>query len=257
MSTNDRTFLLVIPLVAALVAFWFLLIAPKRDDAKQLETQITTLQASVATQEVAAQAGADARKHFPRDYHRLVVLGKAVPVDDETASFLVQVEKIAEDTGVEFRTIDAGSGGSVVAPTTTTTAAPATESAASLLPIGATVGSAGLPTLPYTLTFSGGNYFQIADFMAGVDALVKTEKGRIASDGRLVTIDGFELSAGNEGFPKLLATLNVTTYVTPADQGLTGGATLAGPSTTTTVAAPATTPAPTTTPAASTTPTTP
>lgn len=254
MSSNDRTILLVIPLVAALVAFWFLLIAPKRDEASKLESQITQLQSGVQSQQAAAQAGVEARKHFPRDYHRLVVLGKAVPVDDETASFLVQIQKVADESGVDFRAINASSG-STSAAAPTTTAAPATEGAASLLPIGATVGSAGLPTMPYTLTFAGGNFFQIADFMAGIDRLVDTRKGRIASDGRLVTIDGFELTGDStRPFPILGATLNVTTYVTPANQGLTAGATPAGPSTTTTVAAPATTTAPSTTPASSTTP---
>jgi Tfp pilus assembly protein PilO len=248
MSQNDRTILLVIPLVAAVVAFWFLLISPKRDEAKQLETQVTQLQESVNTQQAAVQAGETARKSFPRDYHRLVVLGKAVPVDDETPSFLVQLQNISERTGIEFESINAGSGGGGTAAAPTTTSATPTEGSASLLPIGASVGSAGLPTLPYTLTFDGGNYFQIADFMAGIDGLVNTRKGRISSDGRLVTIDGFDLTADSRrAFPFLNATLNVTTYVTPANQGLTAGATPAGPSTTTTVAAPATTPAPATT----------
>ena len=246
MSSNDRTILLVVPLVAALVAFWFLLIAPKKDEASKLEDQITQLQSQVSDQQAAVQAGESARKNFPRDYHRLVVLGKAVPVDDQTASFLVQVQKIADDTGVNFQTINLSDNATAASAAPTT--APATESSAALLPIGSTVGAAGLPTLPYELTFTGGNYFQIANFMAGVDALVKTKKNRIASDGRLVTIDAFDLSAdGTVPFPKLLATLNVTTYVTPADQGLTGGATPAGPSTTTTVGTPATPAAPSTT----------
>ena len=252
MSKNDRTILLVIPLVAALVAFWFLLISPKRDEAKKLDAQVTELQASVSTQEAAVESGKQARKHFPRDYHRLVVLGKAVPADDETASFLVQVQKIADDAGIEFRTINASSGGG----DTAAAPAPATEGSAALLPIGATVGSAGLPTMPYTLTFTGGNFFQIADFIDGLDRLVNTKKGRIASDGRLVTINSFDLAPSSaRPFPKLFATLEVTTYVTPADQGVTGGATAIGPSTTTTVGAPATTPTtPSTTPASSTTP---
>jgi Tfp pilus assembly protein PilO len=246
MSTHDRTILLVIPLVAAVVAFWFLGIAPKREDAKKLEDQIVQLRATVQTEEASAQAGLEARKHFPRDYHRLVVLGKAVPVDDDTPSFLVQIEKIADKSGVQFRKIEASSGSGAAAGAVSP--APATESSAALLPIGATVGSAGLPTLPYELTFTGGNFFQIANFMAGVDHLVKTHKGRIAADGRLVTIDGFELGEDSDNpFPKVLATLSVTTYVTPADQGLTGGATPTGPSTATTVAAPTTAaPAPTT-----------
>jgi hypothetical protein len=34
------------------------------------------------------------------------VMGKAVPVDDETASLIVQINRIAEHSGVSFRTID-------------------------------------------------------------------------------------------------------------------------------------------------------
>jgi Tfp pilus assembly protein PilO len=231
MTGNDRTILLVIPLVAALVAVWFMVLSPKQDEVKKLDSQITTLQASVDQQKQAVEAGLEARKHFPRDYQKLVVMGKAVPVDDETASLLVQINRIAGDSGVSFRAISLGQGtGDSTA--ATTTAAPATESAAALLPIGATVGSAGLPVLPYELTFRG-NYFQVADFMAGIDGLVKTGKRKIAADGRLVTINGFELTADSvEPFPVLQATVNVTTYVTPADQGLTAGATPTSPTAT-------------------------
>lgn len=248
MSGNDRI-ILVVPVIAALVAFWFLALSPKRDEVSKLDSQITTLRSDEQTQEQAAEGGLQARKRFPRDYHRLVVMGKAVPVDDETASLLVQVNKIAEHSGVSFRAINlsqGASGATAAAPppttSTTGTAAPATESSAALQPIGATVGSAGLPTLPYELTFRG-TYFEVADFMAGVDRLVKTGKGRIAADGRLVTIDGFTLNAADsDPFPALTATMSVTTYVTPADQGLTAGASPAGPST-----APPVTPASTTT----------
>lgn len=243
MSENDRTLLLVLPVIAALIAFWFLVISPKQDEAKKLESQITTLQSAVQEQEAAFAAGSAARKQFPGDYHRLVVMGKAVPVDDETASFLVQVNEIAESSGVSFRAIKASQGGDAAAAAPAATPAPATESAAALLPIGATVGSAGLPTLPYELTFRG-TYFQVADFMAGVDRLVKTKKKNIAADGRLVTIDGFTLTADETSpYPVLKATMNVTTYVTPSDQGLTAGASPAGPS----PVAPAPTPASATT----------
>jgi Tfp pilus assembly protein PilO len=241
MSGNDRTILLVIPVVAAVVVFWLLVLSPKRDEASKLDSQISQLQSSIAEQQQAAQAGLEARKQFPRDYQRLVVMGKAVPVDDETASLLVQLNRIAEHSGADFRAITLSSGGSTdsaaaaapaAAPaedSATAAAAPATESAAATLPIGASVGSAGLPTLPYELTFRG-NYFEVADFMAGVDRLVKTRKTTIAADGRLVTIDGFSMTADDAfPYPFLKATVQVTTYVTPADQGLTAGATPTGP----------------------------
>jgi Tfp pilus assembly protein PilO len=252
MTGNDRTILLVVPLVAALVAFWFMVLSPKQDEVKKLDDQITTLQTSVEQQKQAAQAGLEARKHFPRDYQKLVVMGKAVPVDDETASLLVQINRIAGDSGVSFRAIALGTGSGDATATTTSTAAPATESAASLLPIGATVGSAGLPTLPYELTFRG-DYFQVANFMAGIDGLVKTGKDKIAADGRLVTINGFALAADSaHPFPVVEATLSINTFVTPADQGLTAGATPTGP-TATPAAAAQTAESATTTPTSATT----
>jgi Tfp pilus assembly protein PilO len=238
MSANDRTILLVVPVIAAVAAFWLLVLSPKQDEADKLDARITQLQSAVAEQQQAADAGVAARKEFPRDYHRLVVMGKAVPVDDETASLLVQLNRIANRSGVDFRAIVLGGGDSgdtaAATPSTSTTgattAAPATESAAATLPIGATVGSAGLPTLPYTLTFRG-TYFEVADFMQGVDALVRVRKGLVAADGRLVTIDNFTMNADEAfAFPVLKATVQVTTYVTPADQGATAGATPTGPS---------------------------
>ncbi|MGH2951055.1 MAG: hypothetical protein ACRDKX_03320, partial [Solirubrobacterales bacterium] len=123
--------------------------------------------------------------------------------------------------------------------------APATEAAAAVLPIGSTVGPAGLPVMPYDLDFRG-SFFDIADFMAGLDGLVRLKGDGVGVDGRLLTVDGFTLSGDQRtGFPFLEADLHVTTYVAPADQGLTAGATPQAPATATTPATP--TPASTTT----------
>jgi Tfp pilus assembly protein PilO len=113
----------------------------------------------------------------------------------------------------------------------TATPAPATEAGAASLPIGAVVGSAGLPTLPYDLSFTG-SYFQVADFLKGVDDLVHMRGStQVAADGRLMTINGFSLSSplDTSPTPKLKVTLSVTSYVAPADQGLTAGAGPSGP----------------------------
>ena len=253
MSRNDRMILLVVPVIAALAVFWFLAIKPKQDKASKLDAEVSQLQSQVSSDQQTAQAGQKARAKFPRTYQRLVLMGKAVPVDDETASLIVQVNRIANRSGVSFRAIDVASASSASAvaiptptpPTTTTpttstsstststptpavpsTPAAPTEASASLLPIGATVGSAGLPVLPYSMTFRG-SYFQIADFMAGIDGLVRSGKGTVSVDGRLATIDGFSLQPSTSG--GLTANLAITTYVTPASQGLTAGATPAGP----------------------------
>jgi Tfp pilus assembly protein PilO len=113
-----------------------------------------------------------------------------------------------------------------------TTPMAATESTAANLPLGASVGAAGLPTMPYDLTFEG-SYFDVANFLKGVDDLVHLrESGQVAADGRLLTVDGFSLSPAensNPSDPTLVVKLSVTSYVTPSDQGLTAGASPGGP----------------------------
>ena len=66
------------------------------------------------------------------------------------------------------------------------------------MPLGATVGPAGLAVMPYTLTFTG-NFFHVADFIKGLDSLVKTQNEKVAVDGRLLTVNGFSLAGGAEG----------------------------------------------------------
>jgi hypothetical protein len=103
-----------------------------------------------------------------------------------------------------------------------------TEAIASTMPLGAEIGPAGLAVMPYTLEFEG-DFFEIADFIKGLDSLVKTKNEKVAVTGRLLTIDGFTLTAADAGLPQLEATFGVTTYLTPPEEGVTGGATPATP----------------------------
>jgi Tfp pilus assembly protein PilO len=263
---SDRMIVIALGLIGLLAAFWFLGVAPKREKLSELDQEISALEASVAEQEQVALAAEQAKADYERDYQRLVVLGKAIPGDDDSASLIDQTQSLADRAKVDFRTIvlaaapaetapapaaqttaesapsgtptsgetgAAPAGGEAPAAGETATAAPAavpaTETAAAALPIGATVGSAGLPVLPYDLSFGGG-FFEIADFMSELDGMVSTDSKGIGVDGRLITVDGFTLLGDQEkGFPHLNANLRVTTYVAPADQGTTAGATETAP----------------------------
>jgi Tfp pilus assembly protein PilO len=227
-SSSNRTIAIVLVLVATAVAFWVLAISPKRDEASKLDAQASELKTSLAQHEAEVAEAEAAKKEFPVAYQRLVVVGKAVPGGDETASLLVQMNRIAGRTGGKFTTIAlTGSGGEEAAPAPSgseETPASPTEVAASLLPLGATVGPAGLAVMPYEVTFDG-NFFQIADFIKGIDSLVDTKKSEVSVDGRLVTVDGFSLEAApGKGFPALQASFALTTYLTPPTEGAAAGA---------------------------------
>jgi Tfp pilus assembly protein PilO len=113
---------------------------------------------------------------------------------------------------------------------TTSTLVPATESDAASLPIGAVVGPAGLPTMPYDVSLKG-NFFDVSNFIGGVDGLVSPHgSSQIAANGRLLTVDGFALNIKSAGAsPTLSADFALTAYATPEQQGLTGGASPTGP----------------------------
>lgn len=258
MTSTNRVIVAALAVVVLATAFWMLLLGPKRDEASKLGVQVDEAKSSLTQHRAEVTQAVEARQEFAADYEQLVVLGKAVPGDDDTASLLVQVNRIAEDAGVSFRTLklEAAEGSAAApapaepAPEAPSAEAPSvegsaaegsapegspasltspTEVAASTLPLGAAIGSAGLAVMPYTLTFDG-DFFQIADFIKGLDSLVKTQNAKVSVDGRLITINGFSLAPDpSSGFPALEATFSVTTYLTPPEQGVTAGATPEAP----------------------------
>lgn len=282
MKRNDQMILAGVVAVGLAVAFYLLVISPKRNEASELQSQADQLHASLSQAQQDVAAGEEAQKGFRIDYRRLVVLGKAVPADGEQGSLLVQLQQLADRSGVSFQTFDLSesSGGTSAPPppptttstdssttdsststessdsstatsdtSTTTTAVAATEASASMLPIGASIGPAGLPVMPYDMSFNG-SFFQIADFMQRLDGMVHLRNGVANVSGRLLTVDGFTLTPSADdslsATPALTADLTVTTYLTPPTQGVTGGATPAGPSETTPTLASSSTTAPST-----------
>lgn len=226
-ETSTRTMVAILVVVAAAVAFWMLLLSPKMKEKSDLGTQAESLQTGLAQAQAEVTAGEQAKHRFPKNYRQLVLLGKAVPVGDDTASLIVQTNTIAD---VSHNTLDSielsvQSGGETTTASESTepTSANPTEAEAAVLPLGATVGSAGLGVMPYNMLFTG-NFFHIADFIRGINSLVKTESPDLSVDGRLLTINGFSLKESESGFPNLQAHFSVTTYVAPPGQGLTGSA---------------------------------
>ncbi|HET9592634.1 MAG TPA: hypothetical protein VFP17_06945 [Solirubrobacterales bacterium] len=223
--------MVVVALLAA--AFWFLLLSPKKEEAKKLDAQINTLESSLSQHRSEAQSAAAARRAFPHEYQRLVVLGKAVPGGDETPSLLVQLSHLAGKAEVGFQDLTLGGGSSEgEAPVETSAGGftSPTEAEASLLPLGATIGPAGLAVMPYELTFEG-DFFQIAKFIEGLDKLVRTNNRNVVVNGRLITVNSFSLIPAEDegGSSKLLASFSVATFLTPPGEGLTAGATPTGP----------------------------
>lgn len=224
-NESARTALAVLFVIAVAAAFWLVLLSPKRDKANELKNQAATLTSELETAHAQEQEGLAAKKGFAADYAKLVQLGKAVPNDAATSSLLVELEALGTLSRTSFKGITlSGEGGEETV-----------EGSEELPPLGAKPGPSGFLAMPYALEFEGG-FFDVASFIHKLDSLVKTKSGEVDARGRLVMIDGFELSPNGESAGSsngsLVAHFTVNTYVTPPGQGLTAGATAEGPTTT-------------------------
>jgi len=252
-KSSDRTILIVLPLIALAIGFYLLMLAPKQREAGELQDKADSLSAEIQTSETAISTAEAARSSFAKNYADMVKLGTAVPEDDDQATLIHDLDAMGTDNDLDFQSFAvsedaAGATTSAPAPpasgtdssststdsttteTTTTTSAP-TEASAATLPLGATVGPAGLPVTPYTLTYHGG-FFDMAGLFSDLDNRVKVNDAGTdpIAHGRLMTVDGFAMSADPvKGFPSVAAEIAVTTYMVPADQGMAAGATPAGP----------------------------
>lgn len=260
MSQRDRLILAGATVIALLGAFWLLALAPKRRDLHQLDKDVQTYEQTYQSARDDAQRLADARLQFPSAYAALVRLGKAVPADADVPSLVVQLDQAAASAGVDFRKIalnttqvgnapapapapaatpppSTGSGATGATGATGSTASTASSPTgtpdanaltAATLPLGATVGPAGLPTLRFNFSFQG-SFFKMADLIHNIRKLVARRNRNLIVSGRLLTIDGISLSEGDFGFPKVKASIAATAYLVPASQGLLDGATSQGP----------------------------
>lgn len=257
MTSRDRIILAVVLLVGALAGYWFLLLAPQREEMGKLDAKIAEQRKALDESLTRVQAGLQARSRYSANYAMVAKLGQAVPADDSVPSLVFQLDSAATTAGVDFRKVklantNASSSSSTPPSTSTSTSASTAGGAtsAAALPPGAAVGPAGFPTMPFSLSFDG-SFFHMAAFLRRLDRFVAAGGRTVRIGGRLLTVEGIALSASRKGFPKVKATIAATAYLVPPGQGLTGGATPQGPAGTQPVSSSSA--APTTTPASSST----
>lgn len=238
MTSRDRLIVVVILVAAALAGVWFLALAPKRDEVTKLQAQIDVANQELQQAQSKAATAQQAKARYDADYATLASLGKAVPKNDALPSLIQQLQTAARDARVDLRSLKLSSS-SAAAPTNSTP----TGSAASVttLPPGATIGSAGFPTMSFSFIFNG-SYFDMERFLHEVQRFVRVDGKRVDVRGRLLSVDAFALTAGPRGFPDVKATITATAYLRGADDDATSSPTGSGSAggSTVTPAAPAT-----------------
>jgi hypothetical protein len=262
LSARDKKILMIIVPAVVVLVYWFMLLAPKREEAASATASLETEQATLAEAEANATTVSTAKANFARDYAEVVALGKAIPSSVDMPSLLIQLEQAAHGTGIELDGVTAGEREPVAeaaptgtAPTTPTApsgqppqsapgaAAADAQSAADSASAGntasdpnaaapAATGSAPPPAAleKVSLEFKfKGEFFSLADFFHRLKRFVYVEGDKVRVRGRLMTIDGVEYATEAESFPLLTATVKSTVYLSPKTEGVTAGATPAGP----------------------------
>jgi hypothetical protein len=126
LNDRDRRILLILLPIVVLIAYWFLLLSPKRSDLNTARAE------QHATEQARDQAVAQvaqlerARQSFAADYAAVIRLGKAIPDNVDAPSLLIQLDRASNGTHVDFNSAVFGPRlGATLVTTDTSTSGPA------------------------------------------------------------------------------------------------------------------------------------
>jgi Tfp pilus assembly protein PilO len=238
MTRTNQILAAVVAVALAGFAFYYLALAPKREEAARLDGDLAKKTAEVAAAKGQLASYEKAKASYKRNYATLARLGKAVPADDDIRSLLVQLEGAADKSGVNFEKIELGSGVGAAAtaqPADAKTAADGLAPAPGAVPVANGV----LSAMPFNLTFAGG-YFDLSTFLARLEHFVTINNRRLDATGRLLRLESVAITPAPAGFPSMQAQIAATTYLVPPVEAVegaptppAGGTTPAEPTTTT------------------------
>jgi len=162
-------------------AGYFLVVSPKKAEANRLGEEIAAANVELIAARAATQAEGDKQPIAVADIFRLAT---AMPNSPDMPGILLELSRIAEETGIRFKSI------------TPQTAVVVGEYQA--VPIG--------------VTFDG-SFYALSDFLFRLRTLVSVRRGELHAAGRLFSVDSVNFAEGEGGFPMLGATLKLQAYV--------------------------------------------
>lgn len=176
--------LIVVGFVVAGLGGWFVLIGPQRSKATELDTQIADTNNAISA---AHALTLEAKKGALIRVADLFRLTKAMPDQTDMPGILLQLNQVAEDSGISFEQI-----------TPATTAIPIS----------------GYLAIPITVEFQG-NFYDLSDFLYRLRNLVDVRRGALDATGRLFAIDSIEFAEAPPppGFPEIRAHLVIDAFV--------------------------------------------
>jgi hypothetical protein len=170
-------------------AAYALVVSPKKSEVVRLDEQLRAANVELATARAASQQKDDAQPIAVADIFRLA---KAMPSSPDMPGILLELSRVAEETGIRFKSIT-----------------PETAQVAGAFQV-----------VPINVVFDG-SFYALSDFLFRLRTLVLVRRGELHAAGRLFSVETVDFSEGEAGFPVLEAALKVNAYVYGTDTSAT------------------------------------
>jgi Pilus assembly protein, PilO len=168
-------------ILAYAAAGYFMVVSPKKAEVMRLDEEIAAAQVDLRDALAATAAQDDTQPIAVADIFRLAT---AMPSTPDMPGILLELSRIADETGIRFKSI--------------------TPQAA--LPIGA------YQVVPIDVAFDG-SFYALSDLLFRLRTLVTVRRGELHAAGRLFSVVSVDFSESDRGFPLLAAALKLNAYV--------------------------------------------
>lgn len=187
LKLNARTLGLVAGLCLLLYGGvgYMLLVSPKKGEAARLDEEIAATNVELMAARAATDAQEDTQPIAVADIFRLAT---AMPSTPDMGGIVIELSRIAEETGVRFESITP-------------------QSSAAL---------GEFQVVPIEVAFDG-SFYALSDFLFRLRTLVSVRRGELHASGRLFSVGRVEFSESEQGFPLLSASLSLKAYVYGSD----------------------------------------
>jgi Tfp pilus assembly protein PilO len=173
--------IVVVSLLVVTAAGYFLLISPQRSKSAELAMEAESIEAQIQALRI---ANAQVRNVEPIRIADLFRVSKAMPSTDDMPGVLLELNRIARETGIRFESITPGDAAD----------------------------AGGYLRRPIDLVFDG-NYYELSDFLYRLRSLVRVRGGQLEATGRLFTVTSLNFAESERKFPRIKATLSISAYV--------------------------------------------
>lgn len=188
MKKRDIGILIGLGVVVLLVAWYFLIISPKKDEAATKATEYQTEKKGYDESLAKVQRIEEERSAAKQAAGDLLKLSKLVPPDSQVPSMIVEMQSTADSAGIKFMKI---------------------------VPDTPVAGTEGGTIVPFELNFQG-EYYDVIDFLYRVENFARMEGTDVNVTGRLISVVTLDLVEPDidGAFPSVLVKIGANAYMT-------------------------------------------